>query len=314
VIEAGPSSAAGSAVVHLGAWRRFWDEAQFSLRALAVARIIVSVVLIEFALASARPFALAAATAPYGFANVFHLPYASFIPALSYREMARLYEVVAGCGLLALVGVAVGPSLVTASALITLGLLQDRLAFFNHHHHLAVLALLLGCTPCAREWSLRAWLSHRRHAARGVAAGSAPASRARYTFSWAARLLQVTTSMVYLASAISKTKPAWWTGELLAAASLANADAGVRGLGGALDLVPPAWGATLALLAEYFLAAAWWHGRTRRWAFAVGAAFHLGVESGLMVGTFSWQVLAVYVIFAGERVRTPAVEMAERAA
>jgi hypothetical protein len=281
----------GSRRARFAAWTPFWEDARFSARGLALARIAIGALVIEFALHQRPSFLASGQAAGLGFASDVHLAYATgLVPALSYRAMAGLYLIVAGCGALALLGVITRASLLAASLLLLLALLQDRLAFLNHQHHLIVVTFLLAFVPCAERWSLgRLW------------SGAAPSTEVT---SWAARLLQVMTSFVFLASALSKTKPAWWSGELMIAGQMANADVGVRGgLAIAAGMASPAVWARLALAVEYFLAFAWWSPRTRKIAYVVAVAFHLGVESAFMVGTFSWQMAAVYLIFVAERRR-----------
>ncbi|HEY4187999.1 MAG TPA: HTTM domain-containing protein [Polyangia bacterium] len=199
-------------------WSAFWFEARFATLPLAICRLAIATVLIAFAVHQRRAFV--GLPADRGFGDVFHLAYAGFVPALSYRATAMAYTLAAGCGALALVGLLVRPALVAASALLTLTLLQDRLGFLNHQHHLAVVTFVLAFVPCAERLSLRSWWLRRRP--------HAPTPPQVVT-SWAARLLQVMTSLVFLASALSKAKASWWSGDLMIASQMANADVGVRG-------------------------------------------------------------------------------------
>jgi hypothetical protein len=117
---------------------------------------------------------------------------------------------------------------------------------------------------------------------------------------WAARLLQVTVSLIYLGSAASKTNPVWWSGELLRIYAEAESVVPLAWLGGLND-APFAWQARAALAVEYFLAVGLWWPATRVAAAAIGVLFHVYMDATMSIASFSWQMLLMYPLFLAAR-------------
>jgi uncharacterized membrane protein YphA (DoxX/SURF4 family) len=115
---------------------------------------------------------------------------------------------------------------------------------------------------------------------------------------WPRRLLQVQLSAIYLATVVAKSGPTWHDGTAVGYA-LQIEDlvrfATPRFLLDNLLLVNLMTFGTLA--AELCLAVLIWNRRLRPWVLAVGVGLHLSIDLTLMVGFFSYAMIAMYVAF-----------------
>lgn len=145
------------------------------------------------------------------------------------------------------------------------------------------LALFVALMPAGECWSLDA----RR---RGSSALRAP---------WGLRLLQVQVSALYLFSVVAKLHgDAWQNGTAVGIAlQLEDLQRFVMPFPLATSVTVSALLTYGTLLAEAFLIIGLWHPRTRYVAMAVGIAIHLGIEGTLLIGWFSFTVIACYLAF-----------------
>jgi hypothetical protein len=250
---------------------RWRDEVGYT-RPLVVARIIVGGLL--FASAT---HAFAELRAGY-FGDAFHwplLPEALVLPRAAYEALLVAQIAMA---LLVVVGVRARAALVGSALSLAYVMACDRLEFHNNRWALACDALLLGLTPC---------------------------DRSRVGPLWAARLLQVQTALIYVASGGSKLlDPDWRGGRVIMMRMVLYGGQAIRAgvPRSVVDcLAEPRTAGALAALAiatELFLAVGLWPKRTRAFALFWGVGFHLTIEATSRVEGFTWLTLGVYALFA----------------
>jgi hypothetical protein len=199
--------------------------------------------------------------------------------------------------LLALAGFFARPALLLASCTALYVLTLDRLQYHNNRYTLILLAFLLAFAPCDR-----AFLPLRK----------APPLSERLGPVWARILIQLQVCVVYLASGGSKLlDPDWRGGQVLAVRYQ-------RGLVLAAEhgMELPTWVHRLlsapvfaqltsmaAIATELFLAVGLWLPRTRTVSLWVGVMFHLGIELGARVESFSYLMWGAFLAFCVPELR-----------
>jgi hypothetical protein len=144
------------------------------------------------------------------------------------------------------------------------------------------LAILVALMPAGERWSLDA-------------RGRTPQPRAP----WALRLLQLQVSAVYAFSVVGKLGGTTWPDGTAVGMTLQIEDMQRIAVPEALAtsvLVSSAmtYG---TLVVEAFLIYALWLPRTRWIAIAAGVGLHLGIEATMLIGWFSFTIIACYVAF-----------------
>ena len=155
---------------------------------------------------------------------------------------------------------------------------------FSYHHYIFLLVLMLliiGFSPCADYWSIDAYITHK------------PPKKRRVT---PLRMLQVLTSTIYAFTIIHKLQAGWLEGKTIGVLM----ESGTFG-GPLLPLlshlvIAPLLPFTI-LLSMLFVAIGLWFPRTRLWAIAIGVLLHIGIDTTMDVGTFSYQMIALYLAF-----------------
>lgn len=222
--------------------------------------------------------------------NQFNLPYADWYPA---PTEALYFSILIGlivCGMLMAIGALTKPAVYTAFVLHSYHLGLNEMWYRHNRYFLALGLLLLSLAPCDRAFSLAS-------SRVSVAVGSL----------WSSTLLKIQLSLIYLASALSKTlDPDWSSGRVLFG----------RGVMKDWNSLAPEWLVTLlprtqlvelitisALFQEFFLAIFLWVPLMRRVALWVGILFHGYIELRYSVITFSYLVLGVYFLFVRPTLR-----------
>ncbi|MCP4810480.1 MAG: HTTM domain-containing protein [Proteobacteria bacterium] len=122
---------------------------------------------------------------------------------------------------------------------------------------------------------------------------------------WTLRLMMAVLSIMYLWAAITKVDPEWLGGKTLGAA-LVDDDARiwVKSLAASLDvghMTVLSWASWAAMIGEVVLAVGLLWPKTRRVCWALGLAFHVGVEiAALRIGLFSYFMVGLYLLYAPE--------------
>jgi hypothetical protein len=259
---------------------RRWLGAEGDVSVLGLARVAFGLLLVANAVRALRELG-------HGyFGDVFHWPLLPEALVPSRPVYAALVAVQLLLAVLVVGGRWRAREALFASALLgTYVLLCDRLQFHHNRWALFCQAFLLSFAPCDRSFRLGPRLQ---------CVGPL----------WAARLVGLQLSIIYLASGGSKLLDADWRSGLVLLerfhlyASQAIA-AGVPA--GVMDaLARPATASVLAkgaIATELFLAFGLWPARTRVLALCWGAAFHLVIEATSRVESFTWVVLASYLVF-----------------
>jgi len=216
--------------------------------------------------------------------NEFYLPYAPWYPLPGETLYVAILLTLVLAGSCMIVGVLTRPAVVTALILHAFHLFLNQMWYRHNRYFLLLSLMLLALAPCDRAFAL---------GRRGVAPWG-PA--------WTTYLLRIQLSLIYLASATSKTlDPDWSSGRVLYE----------RGVAGTWETVAPLWlqgvvpRSTLvewitlsALFQEFFLGLCLWIPLTRRMAIWVGIMFHGYIELQYSVLAFSYLVLGSYFLFA----------------
>jgi hypothetical protein len=163
--------------------------------------------------------------------------------------------------------------------------LIEKASYLNHYYFVSLVALLLATMPCGASLSVDALLRRRR--------GLRPA----VVRTWCFVLLRAQLALLYFFAGLAKLGPDWLlSAEPLKTWLALHADAPLVGrwlaapatayvasyAGAAFDLTIPLW---LSLP------------RTRPYAYAVAACFHVGVWLLFPIGVFSWVMLVSATLF-----------------
>ena len=264
---------------------RRWQTEENDTYVLSLVRAAMGVFLLVSAIREAR----AIGQEPH-FADVFHLPSvpAAFVPGSGVFAALLVSQLV--LAVLVVAGRFARPALLASASIGIYLLLCDRLAYHNNRYALFLFSFLLAFAPCDRAfvWPQRA----------------TPLCERRGPL-WAARLVQLQMSIIYLASGGSKLVDPDWRGGLVLGDRLVRATslAVARGVPSAvMDVLShPLLASTLSKLAigtELFLAVGLFVPRTRFVALWWGVMFHLTIEATSRVELFTWMTLAVYALFA----------------
>ena len=258
-----------------------WASAEGSTVGLALFRMVVGLMTIRYLIDYARDWSTEGF---YG--NSFALPYSAAIP----QPTETVYLLLLGIGILSaatlIVGFRTRAAAITCFLIVAYHLSLNQI-WYRHNRYFLVLSLfLVALGPSGTALSL--------DALRSKIPPVGPL--------WTVFLIKVQMTLIYLASATSKTMDAGWRGgDVLAGRRLGplwNAvmpdfvnrllpqDTAVRML------------TTQALISEFFLAIFVWFKPTRRLAIWWGIFFHGFIEVQYSVLAFTYLTLGTYFIFA----------------
>lgn len=259
---------------------RRWRDEEGDVAVLGLARVAFGLLLLANAVRALRELARGY------FGDVFHWPLLPEALVPSRSVYAALVTVQVILALLVVAGRWRAREALFASAMLgTYVLLCDRLQFHHNRWALFCQALLLSFAPCDRSFRLGPRL---------------PCSGPL----WAARLVGLQVSIIYVASGGSKLLDADWRSGLvlLERFHLYASQAMAAGVPASVmsALAHPAAASVLAkgaIATELFLAIALWPARTRLFALCWGTGFHLVIEATSRVEGFTWLMLASYLVF-----------------
>ena len=210
-------------------------------------------------------------------------PGLDWLPQPTPFMFARLEDTLLICSVLLTVGLA---TRVVAPLTALLFSYLFFLSQWNFHHHLYLFLIVLwvlACSRCALHFSLDAVLRSPERHDESISA-------------WPVRMVQVLVCTVYISSFLWKLNTAWFDGDILRILE------GTGSLHGSLifwarDLVGYRTLSVTALLLEGLVPLMIVFKPTRRWAILCGIALHVGIDLVVDVGTFGYQMLALYVVF-----------------
>jgi len=215
----------------------------------------------------------------------FHYWGLSFIQPMDGEAMTALFGVMIACGVLIALGALYRLATLTFFLVFTYVELCDVTNYLNHYYLVSLLALLLGCLPLHRAYSIDAWLR--------------PTLRRAYFPAWWTFLLRGQIVVVYLFAALGKAQPDWLLHGQPMGIWLASRDE--TPVIGTLLIMPG-----MALLMSwsgflYDLTIPVWLSwpRTRGFAYVVVLGFHGMVGLLFPIGMFPWiMIVATTVFFA----------------
>ena len=266
-------------------WNAFWFV-PYPARLLSLFRITLCA-LFFFELASNNMVAsfLGGNEARY-FAHGFYAPYVAWFAPPPYPVYLLLTRLLFFFIFTAMIGLFTRASLLFILSIFYYLFFLNKFFYLNHFYSYSLALFLCAFMPCGEVGSCDAWIKRLR------GGGRAPET----VISWAARLMQVTVSIIYLGSATSKLNPAWISGEALKifyeVGTLQS-----RGVFRLVAGIPFAWQARGAIATEYFLAFGLWRKKTRFFALIVGVLFHIFLNDSMKIGQFSFQVFVFYLLF-----------------
>ncbi|HKQ40251.1 MAG TPA: HTTM domain-containing protein [Verrucomicrobiae bacterium] len=258
-----------------------WAQKEGQVLGLALFRILVGLMALRYLAGFARDYT------GYGFyGDYFFFPYSTAIPQPSEVQYIALL-IAGGISAAALIiGFHTRIAAVTTLLVVTYHFSLNEI-WHRHNRYFLVLSLLLVClAPSGRALSFDA---RRRR-------------RPRIGPLWTGFLIKAQMTLIYLASAVSKTMDAAWrNGDVLEGRGLEMAWA--RWMPGfVLDWIPPDAAVRLitmqALASEFLLGILLWFKGTRRLAIWWGILFHGYIEVQYSVLTFTYLTLATYFVFA----------------
>lgn len=218
--------------------------------------------------------------------NKFYVPYWTWFPLPSEAMYVAVLALMMLCSGLIIIGYHTRWALVGGCSLGWFHLLLNEY-WYRHNRYFLLLCLFLLCfSPSHQVLSVDSW-------------------RKKYPDigpSWTSTLIRIQMTLIYLASAFSKTLDHdWASGKVLADRGLLWAkQLGSEASPWLVNLLsnPTLWKvATLkALSTEYFLAAALWFPQTYRLAIWIGIIFHGYIETVYSVLTFSYLTVGSYFL------------------
>jgi hypothetical protein len=226
------------------------------------------------------------------YSDHFYQPFASWYPELPRGLYEALLWAIVGAAVLLSIGL-----LYRAAAWVTaLGVAYNVFLSQTHFHHnrgfLIILLVGLAVIPAGRTLSLDAWLARRRGTPLPRVGSSVLA-----LWVWRFEI-----AVVYLASGLSKLIDPDWLGGVVTRMRVEQYPA----LAGRIpewlhDLLLSdtfhSWVAPVIVLTELAIGAGLLVHRTRLAAVWLAIGFHLGIEIGAEVQTFSWAALAALVVW-----------------
>lgn len=284
----------------MSALSRFFDEERDAF-VLGVLRVAVGLlVCVQTALRLVETFR-------HGFfGDVFHLPIVpeAFVPSLPAYVGLQLVALAGGA--LAVVGFHARAGLLASALIGSFLLLANRLDYHNNRFALLLLALLVAFTPCERSLVLVRGRAH-----------TLPASERRGP-RFAANLVRLTVSAVYLSSGGGKLLDSDWRGGQTMLVRFTRSLQYLTEQHGALpDPLVALYSSPLfasvaskaAITLELALAVALWLPKARPLALYAGALFHLNIELSARVELFSYVMGAAYLAFAVPECRERVIEL-----
>jgi len=160
----------------------------------------------------------------------------------------------------------------------------DQMGYHHHTFLFVIVLFILGFSNCSSRYSLDSYLHGGTFGkVKGIAMPR--------------RMLQILVSAIYFFGALSKINPGWLSGDIIR----------VLGMSGALHgplghfIMKSQFYLPLSVstpILEFFLAIALWFDKTVRIAVLCGVLFHLVIDMTINVSTFSFQMIALYTVFA----------------
>ena len=261
-----------------------WALKEGSTTGLALFRIVVGLMVIRHLVDFGRDHV------QQGFyADTFYLPYTPLIP----QPPEAIYVLVLALGItsaaMLIVGFKTRAAAITCCLVVAYHLSLNQIWYRHNRYFLALSLLLLCLAPCTSVLSIDALRSR-----------NSPVGPL-----WASFLVKAQMTLIYLASATSKSlDQAWRSGDVLTGRRLGELwEEMVPDI--VLQIVPGELGVRLltvqALGSEFLLALCLWFRRTRRLAFWWGIIFHGFIEVQYSVLTFTYLTLGTYFLFADLR-------------
>ena len=258
-----------------------WALKEGHLIGLALFRIVVGLMALRYLIGFARDYI---SSGFYG--DYFFLPYTSGLP--QPNETWYLALLIAGgiSGAMLVVGYHTRFAAITTLLIVAYHFSLNQV-WHRHNRYFLVLSLFLLCLGPS-GWALSSDARRRKLTAIGPL--------------WTGFLIKMQITLIYLASAISKSlDPSWRGGDVLEGRGLQMAWA--RWMPEfVVNAIPPDSAVRLlttqALVSEFVLAIFLWFKPTRRLAIWWGILFHGYIEVQYSVITFSYLTLATYFVFA----------------
>ena len=261
-----------------------WALAEGSTIGLALFRIVTGLMVLRHLINYAREWSTQGF---YGAA--FFMPYATWIP----QPTETIYLCVLVLGMLSaaflIIGYQTRIAAVTCFLMVAYHLSLNEI-WYRHNRYFLVLSLFLLCfSPSGNTLSI--------DATRFKLPPIGPL--------WTSFLLKAQMTLIYLASATSKTiDTGWRTGDVLSGRRLGPLWEAVMP-DFVTRLIPPDAAVRMmtiqALMSEFFLGIFVWFPRTRRLAIWWGIIFHGFIEVQYLVLTFTYLTLGSYFLFANLR-------------
>ena len=216
----------------------------------------------------------------------FRLPVPGFewLPAPSYQGYLWLENALLALAALVMLGLFTRVVVPALALLLSYWLLLSEW-FYTHHMPTFVLVLwVLAFSRCDEHFSLDA-----------ARRGDAAVRPARVILP--VRQLQLLVTAVYFqASFGAKMNAGWITGQVMADLEHAVVLNGYLA-GGVLAVLPAKLLGFLTVVVETALVFGLWLPRARRWCIFAGVLLHAGIDMLMNVGTFSYQMFALYIAF-----------------
>ena len=164
---------------------------------------------------------------------------------------------------------------------------------WNYLHHINVfiwVMAVLSLSPCADHYSVDAMIR------RGVNRLRGRPDVAPRRIVMPLRMLQCFTSLLYLSTVIGKLNAAWFSGAVMEKLAKGGWLKGpwVEPI---LSVIPPKVLTYFTIPTQALLIFGLWVPRLRVVAALAGAGLHLGIDATMNVSTFSYQMIALYLVF-----------------
>lgn len=166
----------------------------------------------------------------------------------------------------------------------------DQMSYHHHVFLFVIVLFILGFTNCSSRYSIDSLAGiHKPAPPEGVATPR--------------RMLQVLVSVIYFFSSFSKMNEGWFSGDIIRLFYQSGSiHEPLRDYIAEYNLFQ--FMSVSTVLIEFFLAFALWILPLRRVAVLAGVFLHLIIDMTIDVSTFSFQMIALYTVFAFPECRT----------
>ena len=225
-----------------------------------------------------------------GFSNP--VPGFDWLPTPSFLQYQAIEDILFVCAIFFIIGFFTRFFGVLIAVTYTYLFLISQFSYHHHFMNFVVVLLILGFSNCSDHYSLDSLINKKDYLKRKILP---------------IRLIQVFISIVYLFSFIQKLNFSWFSGDMILLflsqgsikgdfADLVNSAFNIEFLSSYKNYFWRLLG-PFTIFSEGLLIFGLWVVKLRRFTILIGLLLHLGIDITMGVGTFSMQMMVLYIAF-----------------